>query len=44
MKKQNAKVNLALLDEDFKEVSTLKDAGWVMLENTPFMQQVGAKC
>ncbi len=35
---------LALLDEDFKEVSSLKGLGWVMLDNTPFMQQVGANC
>ncbi|EKP0968461.1 alanine--tRNA ligase [Campylobacter jejuni] len=34
---------LALLDEDFKEVSTLKDAGWVMLENTPFYATSGGQ-
>lgn len=34
---------LALLDEDFKEVSNLKDAGWVMLENTPFYATSGGQ-
>ncbi|ECP7275418.1 alanine--tRNA ligase [Campylobacter jejuni] len=34
---------LALLDEDFKEVSTLKDTGWVMLENTPFYATSGGQ-
>ncbi|ECQ1231217.1 alanine--tRNA ligase [Campylobacter jejuni] len=34
---------LALLDEDFKEVSTLKDAGWVMLKNTPFYATSGGQ-
>ncbi|HEC2404466.1 TPA: alanine--tRNA ligase [Campylobacter jejuni] len=34
---------LALLDEEFKEVSTLKDAGWVMLENTPFYATSGGQ-
>ncbi|HEG2605388.1 TPA: alanine--tRNA ligase [Campylobacter jejuni] len=34
---------LALLDEDFKEISTLKDAGWVMLENTPFYATSGGQ-
>ncbi|ECR3412873.1 alanine--tRNA ligase [Campylobacter jejuni] len=34
---------LALLDEDFKEVSTLKDAGWMMLENTPFYATSGGQ-
>ncbi|EAB5249131.1 alanine--tRNA ligase [Campylobacter jejuni] len=34
---------LALLDEDFKKVSTLKDAGWVMLENTPFYATSGGQ-
>ncbi|EAL1764134.1 alanine--tRNA ligase [Campylobacter jejuni] len=34
---------LALLDEDFKEVSILKDAGWVMLENTPFYATSGGQ-
>ncbi|EDO9677556.1 alanine--tRNA ligase [Campylobacter jejuni] len=34
---------LALLDKDFKEVSTLKDAGWVMLENTPFYATSGGQ-
>ncbi|EGS5687506.1 alanine--tRNA ligase [Campylobacter jejuni] len=34
---------LALLDEDFKEASTLKDAGWVMLENTPFYATSGGQ-
>ncbi|EAH7216668.1 alanine--tRNA ligase [Campylobacter jejuni] len=34
---------LALLDEDFKEVFTLKDAGWVMLENTPFYATSGGQ-
>ncbi|MFQ6341851.1 alanine--tRNA ligase [Campylobacter sp. VTCC 70190] len=34
---------LALLDEDFKEVSTLKNAGWVMLENTPFYATSGGQ-
>ncbi len=34
---------LALLDEDFKEVSTLKDAGWVMLENAPFYATSGGQ-
>ncbi|EAI4335717.1 alanine--tRNA ligase [Campylobacter jejuni] len=34
---------LALLDEDFKEVSTLKDVGWVMLENTPFYATSGGQ-
>ncbi|EBF5861994.1 alanine--tRNA ligase [Campylobacter jejuni] len=34
---------LALLDEDFKEVSTLKDAGWAMLENTPFYATSGGQ-
>lgn len=34
---------LALLDEDFKEVSNLKDAGWVMLESTPFYATSGGQ-
>lgn len=34
---------LALLDEDFKEVSSLKDAGWVMLESTPFYATSGGQ-
>lgn len=34
---------LALLDEDFKEVSSLKDTGWVMLENTPFYATSGGQ-
>ncbi|HEC1874608.1 TPA: alanine--tRNA ligase [Campylobacter jejuni] len=34
---------LSLLDEDFKEISTLKDAGWVMLENTPFYATSGGQ-
>ncbi|EAJ2543286.1 alanine--tRNA ligase, partial [Campylobacter jejuni] len=34
---------LALLDEDFKEVSTLKDAGWVLLKNTPFYATSGGQ-
>lgn len=34
---------LALLDEDFKEVSSLKDVGWVMLESTPFYATSGGQ-
>ncbi|HDZ5065459.1 TPA: alanine--tRNA ligase [Campylobacter jejuni] len=34
---------LALLNEDLKEVSSLKDAGWVMLENTPFYATSGGQ-
>ncbi len=34
---------LALLDEDFKEVSSLKGLGWVMLDNTPFYATSGDK-
>lgn len=34
---------LALLDEDFKEVSSLKDTGWVMLESTPFYATSGGQ-
>lgn len=34
---------LALLDEDFKEVSSLKGLGWVMLDNTPFYATSGGK-
>ncbi|MDX2331647.1 alanine--tRNA ligase [Campylobacter hepaticus] len=34
---------LALLDENFKEVSSLKDAGWVMLEQTPFYATSGGQ-
>ncbi|EFQ6527762.1 alanine--tRNA ligase [Campylobacter coli] len=34
---------LALLDEDFKEVSSLKGLGWVMLDNTPFYATSGGQ-
>ncbi|HDZ5026216.1 TPA: alanine--tRNA ligase [Campylobacter jejuni] len=34
---------LALLNEDLKEVFSLKDAGWVMLENTPFYATSGGQ-
>ncbi len=34
---------LALLDEDFKEISSLKNKGWVMLENTPFYATSGGQ-
>lgn len=34
---------LALLDENFKEVSSLKNKGWVMLENTPFYATSGGQ-
>ncbi|MCW1360987.1 alanine--tRNA ligase [Campylobacter sp. US33a] len=34
---------LALLDENFKEVSSLKGKGWVMLENTPFYATSGGQ-
>lgn len=34
---------LALLDEDFKEISSLKGKGWVMLEKTPFYATSGGQ-
>lgn len=34
---------LALLDEDFKEISSLKNKGWIMLENTPFYATSGGQ-
>ena len=34
---------LALLDENFKEVSTLDGKGWVMLEETPFYAESGGQ-
>lgn len=34
---------LALLDENFQEVSSLKDKGWVMLEHTPFYATSGGQ-
>jgi len=35
---------LALLDENFKIVDTLKKDGWVMLDKTPFYAQSGGQC
>ncbi|MDX1808751.1 MAG: alanine--tRNA ligase [Sulfurospirillaceae bacterium] len=37
-------VVLALLDDDFKEVETLAQSGWVMLDKTPFYAQSGGQC
>ncbi|TKX32158.1 alanine--tRNA ligase [Campylobacter estrildidarum] len=34
---------LALLDENFKEISSLKGKGWVMLEKTPFYATSGGQ-
>jgi len=34
---------LALLDEDFKEVSSIDGKGWVMLEETPFYAESGGQ-
>ncbi|MBZ7928192.1 alanine--tRNA ligase [Campylobacter molothri] len=34
---------LALLNEDFKEISSLKGKGWVMLEKTPFYATSGGQ-
>ena len=35
---------LALLDENFKEVSVLEENGWVMFEQTPFYAMSGGQC
>ena len=35
---------LALLDENFKEVQTLEENGWVMFEQTPFYAMSGGQC
>ena len=35
---------LALLDENFKEVQTLDENGWVMFEQTPFYAMSGGQC
>ncbi|MDO5045110.1 alanine--tRNA ligase [Campylobacter sp.] len=42
---QNSKI-LALLDDEFKRVSSLKagEEGWVMLDVTPFYAQSGGQC
>ncbi|WP_172200608.1 alanine--tRNA ligase [Campylobacter sp. RM16188] len=42
---QKSKI-LALLDDDFKRVSSLKagEVGWVMLDVTPFYAQSGGQC
>ena len=41
--KSTSKV-LALLDENFKEVSRLDKSGWMMLDKTPFYAQSGGQC
>ncbi len=44
---ENTKSNsviLALLDENFKEVDSLKKSGWMMLDKTPFYAQSGGQC
>jgi len=41
--KSTSKV-LALLDENFKEVSKLNKSGWMMLDKTPFYAQSGGQC
>ncbi len=35
---------LALLDENFKEVQSLEENGWVMFEQTPFYAMSGGQC
>jgi alanyl-tRNA synthetase len=35
---------LALLDENFKEVQSLEENGWVMFEKTPFYAMSGGQC
>ncbi|MDR2635615.1 MAG: alanine--tRNA ligase, partial [Campylobacteraceae bacterium] len=35
---------LALLDDNFKRVETLKGAGWALLDTTPFYAQSGGQC
>ena len=42
-KETQAKV-LALLDENFKEVSSLDENGWVMFDQTPFYAMSGGQC
>ncbi len=41
--KSTSKV-LALLDENFKEVTRLDKSGWMMLDKTPFYAQSGGQC
>lgn len=41
--KSTSKV-LALMDENFNQVSTLKGRGWVFLDKTPFYAQSGGQC
>ncbi len=37
-------VVVALLDNEFKEVKTLKKSGWIMLDRTPFYAMSGGQC
>ena len=43
-KRQSTSKVLALMDENFKEVSSLDKSGWVMFDKTPFYAQSGGQC